>query len=183
MDFGPGDGRNLEDLVMTVSRGLALDRSLAGWGELALLRGLSGSAEMVARAARVGEWIGLVPGRFPLVAQATFEPDGPPEPIASGRLSAPQTLDDDYYELEIAWETAQGINGGGTPIKLVDDDGIRFFYVDEEHELVIKIFDPWSGFHKAQGWIYSRPWIDVDVEVTMLDSWHQCRRRFISRWI
>ncbi len=69
------------------------------------------------------------------------------------------------------------------PIKLVDDDGIRFFYVDEEHELVIKIFDPWTGFHEAQGWIYSRPWIDVDVEVTMLDSWHQSRRRYTSRWI
>ena len=82
---------------------------------------------MAARAARVGEWIGLVPGRFPLVGQAIFEPEGQPEPLASGRSPAPQTLDDDYYELEIAWETAQGIHGGGTPIKLVDDDGILNF--------------------------------------------------------
>lgn len=169
---------------MTTGRSFSLDRSLAGWGELSLLRGLPrGAAETVARAARVGEWIGVVPGRFPLVAQAVFEPAGPSEPLPPGRLPTPQALDDDFYELEIVWETAQGRGGGGVPIKLVDDDGIRFFYVDEEHELVIKIFDPWSGFHEAQGWIYSRPWIDVDVEVFMLDSWHQSRRRYTSRWI
>jgi hypothetical protein len=170
---------------MPTGREFSLDRTLAGWGDLALLRGgfAAGSAEMVARAARVGEWIGRVPGRFPLVAQAVFEPAGPSEPLPAGRLPTPHALDDDFYELEIAWETAQGINGGGVPIKLVDNDGIRFFYVEEERELVIKIFDPWSGFHEAQCWIYSRPWIDVDVEVTMLDSWHQSRRRYLSRWI
>lgn len=170
--------------MTTTGRVFSLDRSLAGWGELALLGGLQGSAGARGpRTPRLGEWIGLVPGRFPLVAQAVFEPAGPPEPLTPGRLPAPQALDDDFYELEIAWETAQGKGGSGSPIKLVDDDGIRFFYVDEEHELVIKIFDPWTGFHEAQGWIYSRPWIDVDVEVTMLDAWHQQRRRYLSRWI
>ncbi len=168
---------------MTSFREIPSDRSLAGWGELALLQGLAGSVEKAQRKARAGEWIGLVPGRFPLVAQALLEADGPSEPLAPGRLEMPQALDDDFYELEIAWETAQGVNGGGVPIKLIDDDGIRFFFVDEKHELVIKIFDPWTGFNKAQCWIYSRPWIDVDVEVSMLDSWHQSRRRYITRWL
>jgi hypothetical protein len=170
--------------MSTTGRVFSLDRSLAGWGELALLGGLEGSSGVKGpRAPRLGEWIGLVPGRFPLVAQADFEPAGPAEPLEPGTLPGRPTLDDDFYELEIAWETAQGKGGAGAPIKLVDDDGIRFFYVDEEHEMVIEIFDPWSGFHQARASIYSRPWIDVDVEVTMLDRWRRQRRRYLSRWI
>ncbi|MEM9594098.1 MAG: hypothetical protein AAGD06_07535 [Acidobacteriota bacterium] len=116
---------------------------------------------------------GGVPGRYPAVRQGDLIPYGED----SRDVHRPEgSLLDDHYEVEIAWETSQGHYGSGTAMKLTDDEGCCWFFVDDGHDLVVKILDPWSGFTCARYWIYSKCWLDLDIQVTVRNTWDGSRR-------
>ena len=88
---------------------------------------------------------------------ATVAPEPSPLALGGGR-----------FEVEVAWETAQGSRGFGQGVQLTDDTGYYWFFHPDNVELVIKVLDACSPFDRF--WVFAGGLTDVEVEITVTDT-------------
>ena len=74
------------------------------------------------------------------------------------------------FRVSATWRTADGATGTATAVPLTGETGIFWFFTPGNVELVVKVLDacapPFERF-----WIYASGLTDVEVELTVVDTW------------
>lgn len=115
----------------------------------------------------------VVPNRLPLVRSGNLVAKSHSQAGVIDRATAEARVDSsdgDRFEVDLEWETHQGLYGAGQAVSLPHEDGCYWFLVDGQGDLVIKVFDAGGDFADLEYSIYSRNFINVAVEMTLKDT-------------
>ena len=94
---------------------------------------------------------------------AAAAPPGDPAAPLGGLL-----LNDSRFEIEVDWETPQGMSGQGVPVMLTDDTGYFTFFNPDNVEVVIKVLNA-CGFNQRY-WVFAAGLTNVEVEIRVTDT-------------
>ncbi len=74
------------------------------------------------------------------------------------------------FRVTAEWRTAAGASGTAQAVPLTDETGLFWFFSEKNVELVVKVLDacapPYERF-----WVYASGLTDVEVELTVEDTW------------
>ncbi len=109
------------------------------------------------------------PLREATIGTLTVDPNDPDVLYAGsiGHLSA-LYLNDDRFEVRVAWEKPDGTHGVGKPAQLTDDTGYFYFFAEDNVELVIKVLDACGASDRF--WVFAAGLTNVQIEMTVTDT-------------
>ncbi|HXO20675.1 MAG TPA: PKD domain-containing protein [Thermoanaerobaculia bacterium] len=90
---------------------------------------------------------------------------GPPPCVPGGNHLC---LSNNRFQVDVAWRTPQGTSGAGVPVQLTTDTGYFWFFTDTNVEMVVKVLDACSAFHRF--WVFAGGLTNVQVDMTVTDT-------------
>jgi hypothetical protein len=77
-------------------------------------------------------------------------------------------LNDDRFQVRVAWRTPQGTSGPGQAVELTPDTGYFYFVNSANVEMIIKVLDACGV--AGRFWVFAGGLTNVEVETTVLDT-------------
>ena len=107
-------------------------------------------------------------GLFPSAHQAA--PAGQFTAGATRRANTRLELSSGRFQVSAEWRTADGTRGAAQAVPLSPESGLFWFFSETNAELFVKVLDACNPpFHHF--WLYAAGLTDVDVELTVEDTW------------
>jgi hypothetical protein len=89
---------------------------------------------------------------------------------ATARADTELELLGERFRVSATWRTADGASGAAQAVPLTSETGLFWFFSATNVELIVKVLDacapPFQSF-----WVYASGLTDVEVELTVVDTW------------